>query len=183
MRIISGRYKGRRFEPPTNITARPTTDFAKESLFNLITNQMDIEGATALDLFAGTGSISYELASREALHVISVEMSDRHIAYIRKMCTTLGTDNIRVVKQDVFRFLAGTGEKYDLVFADPPYQMPNIHEIPDAVINNRHLKDDGLLIVEHGKNTDFSGHAAFVEHRVYGNVHFSFFRVKAGEQE
>lgn len=176
MRIISGRYKGRRFDPPTNITARPTTDFAKESLFNLINNEMDIEGITALDLFAGTGSISYELASREALHITSVEMSDRHIAYIRKMCSTLKIDNIRIVKQDVFRFLENTKEQYDLVFADPPYQLDNIADIPDAVLRNNHLTDDGILIVEHGKSTDFSAHPAFIQHRTYGNVHFSFFK-------
>ncbi|MGM9805790.1 MAG: RsmD family RNA methyltransferase [Candidatus Aphodosoma sp.] len=176
MRIISGRFKGRRFAPPSNITARPTTDFAKESLFNLITNMIDTSGITALDLFAGTGSISYELASRYATHITSVEMSDRHIAYIRKMCSTLGIDNIRTVKQDVFRFLANTGSKYDLIFADPPYQLPNINEIPDAVINNGHLNTGGILIVEHGKSTDFTRHPAFFEHRSYGNVHFSFFK-------
>lgn len=175
MRIISGRFKGRRFDPPSNITARPTTDFAKESLFNLITNMIDIEGITALDLFSGTGSISYELASRDAMHITSVEMSDRHIAYIRKMCSTLGINNIRIVKQDVFRFLANTSYKYDLIFADPPYQLTNINEIPDAVINNNHLNTNGILIVEHGKSTDFSKHPAFVEHRSYGNVHFSLF--------
>ena len=176
MRIISGLFKGRRFDPPTNITARPTTDFAKESLFNLISNEMDIEDITALDLFAGTGSISYELASRKALHITSVEMSDRHIAYIRKMCTTLKTNSIQIVKQDVFRFLANTAYQYDLIFADPPYQLDNISTIPDLVLNNNHLKDDGLLIVEHGKSTDFSSHPSFYQHRCYGNVHFSFFK-------
>lgn len=176
MRIISGRFKGRRFEPPTNITARPTTDFAKESLFNLINNEMDIEGITALDLFSGTGSISYELASRDAMHITSVEMSDRHIAYIKKMCSLLKIDNIRIVKQDVFRFLAGTSNSFDFIFADPPYQMENIADIPDAVFKNNHLNKDGLLVVEHGIKTDFSEHPNFVSHRNYGNVHFSFFR-------
>lgn len=176
MRIISGRFKGRRFNPPSNITARPTTDFAKESLFNLICNQIDIEGITALDLFSGTGSISYELASRDASHITSVEMSDRHIAYIRKMCSTLKITNIKIVKQDVFRFLSNTAMAYDLIFADPPYQMENINEIPDAVIKNHHLTPNGILIVEHGKSTDFSNHPAFIEQRIYGNVHFSFFK-------
>lgn len=178
MRIISGKFKGRRFDPPSNITARPTTDFAKESLFNLITNETDIEGSTVLDLFSGTGSISYEFASREALHITAVEMSDRHIGYIRKMCEQLKINNIRIVKQDVFRFLSGTNVSYDLIFADPPYQMENISDIPDYVFRNNHLNPDGLLIVEHGIKTDFSAHPNFYSHRNYGNVHFSFFHNK-----
>lgn len=176
MRIISGKFKGRRFEPPTNITARPTTDFAKESLFNLINNDMDIDGCTALDLFSGTGSISYELASRDAHHITSVEMSDRHIAFIRKTCTTLKINNIRIVKQDVFRFLESTHDQYDFIFADPPYQLEKIDAIPDAVIGNNHLTDDGIFVLEHGKQSDFSNHPAFYQHRTYGNVHFSFFK-------
>lgn len=178
MRIISGKFKGRRFDPPTNITARPTTDFAKESLFNLIINEIDIESSTVLDLFSGTGSISYEFASRDALHITSVEMSDRHIGYIKKMCELLKIKNIRIVKQDVFRFLANTGASYDIIFADPPYQLENIADIPDYVLNNNHLNNDGLLIVEHGIKTDFSAHPNFYSHRNYGNVHFSFFKNK-----
>lgn len=144
---------------------------------------MDIEGITALDLFSGTGSISYELASREAAHITAVEMSDRHIAYIRKMCQTLKIDNLRIIKQDVFRFLENTQGQYDLVFADPPYQLDKIASIPDAVINNNHLAENGILIVEHGKSTDFSAHPNFAQHRTYGNVHFSFFSKTAAPQE
>ncbi len=176
MRIISGRFKGRRFTPPTNITARPTTDFAKESLFNLINNQMDIEGCTTLDLFAGTGSISYEFVSRDCLHATAVEMSDKHISYIRKIITQLKIDNLKVYKQDVFRYLANSAGSYDLIFADPPYQLDNIMDIPDAVFNNSRLNADGLLIVEHGSKTSFTEHKNFTEHRNYGNVHFSFFK-------
>lgn len=175
MRIISGQFKGRRFNPPANITARPTTDFAKESLFNLINNRIDIEGCTALDLFAGTGSISYELASRGALSVTSVEMSERHIAFIKKVTGELKMKSIRIVRQDVFRFLENTSYSYDLVFADPPYQMEGIETIPDKVLANNHLNKGGILIVEHGEKTSFEGHPNFTEHRHYGSVHFSFF--------
>ena len=176
MRIISGKYKGRRFDPPTNITARPTTDFAKESLFNLINNMMDIEGCTVLDLFSGTGSISYEFASRDASYITAVEMSEKHIAFIRKTCTTLGIDNVRVQRSDVFRFIASTKATYDVIFADPPYQLDRIAEIPDLIFANNLLADDGILIVEHEVSTDFSNHPNFFEHRNYGNVHFSFFK-------
>ena len=136
MRIISGRFKGRRFDPPSNITARPTTDFAKESLFNLINNEMDIEGITALDLYSGTGSISYELESRDALHITAIEMSEKHINYIRKMCTDLKIDNIRVMRQDVLRYLSSTQTSFDLIFADPPSQLENINDRPDYDLRN-----------------------------------------------
>lgn len=174
MRIVSGKFKGRHFEPPTNITARPTTDFAKESLFNLISNKLDIEGITALDLFAGTGSISYELASRGAKFITSVEMAQTQLAFIHKICQTLKIDNIHVVKQEVFRFLNSTNNTYDLIFADPPYQMPNITDLPDQMLP--HLNGDGLMIIEHGSKTSFEQHPNLYDHRNYGNVHFSFFK-------
>lgn len=179
MRIISGKFKARRLTPPTNITARPTTDFAKESLFNLINNEMDIDGISALDLFAGTGSISYELVSRGARYVTAVEMAQTQLAYIHKVCAQLNITNLRAVKQEVFRFLESTTAAYDLIFADPPYQMDNIDELPDKILNNNHLKANGLLIVEHGSHTDFKQHPCFTEERKYGNVHFSFFRLTA----
>lgn len=178
MRIISGTYKGRRFNPPTSITARPTTDFAKESLFNLLNNRMDLEGITALDLFSGTGSISYELVSRGAMHVTAIEMSDKHIAFIKKIIKQLKMDNLRVLRSDVFRFVDKCTMTFDLIFADPPYQMEDIQQIPDKVFKRGCLKEDGVLIVEHGSKTDFSEHNNFVEHRHYGNVHFSFFENK-----
>lgn len=183
MRIISGKFKGRHFTPPSNITARPTTDFAKESLFNLINNEMDIEGITALDLFAGTGSISCELVSRGAARVTAVEMAATQLAYIHKLTSMLGVTNIRAVKQEVFRFLDSTSAQYDLIFADPPYQMPEIGLLPDKIINNNHLKADGLLVIEHGKATSFADHPCFREERKYGNVHFSFFRATAEREE
>ena len=176
MRIISGKYRGRTIVPPRNLRARPTTDFAKENLFNVLVNLVDFEELDVLDLFSGTGSISYELASREALHITAIEMSEKHIAYIRKMCADLKIDNIRVMRQDVFRYLTSTQTSFDFIFADPPYQLENIADIPDLVFKHNHLNRDGLLIVEHGSKTSFENHPNFVDHRNYGNVHFSFFR-------
>lgn len=176
MRIVSGKFRGRRFNPPTNITARPTTDFAKESLFNVLAGYLDLEGATALDLFSGTGSISFECVSRGCLHVSGVEMSERHIAFIKKTAAELKIDNLRVYRSDVFRFLETNGEAFDLVFADPPYQMPDIADIPDKVFAKNRLRTGGVFVLEHGKSNRFDTHPHFVEHRNYGNVHFSFFR-------
>ena len=183
MRIISGRFKGRRFDPPSNITARPTTDFAKESLFNLINNEMDIEGITALDLFSGTGSISYELASRDALHITAIEMSEKHISYIRKMCADLKIDNIRVMRQDVFRYLTSTQTSFDFIFADPPYALKELETIPSRIFEKGLLKEDGLLVLEHGKDNHFEDDPHFIERRVYGSVNFSFFKAKVQTDE
>jgi len=175
MRIISGKFKGRRLTPPTSITARPTTDFAKESLFNVLNNHIDLDGATALDLFSGTGSISLECVSRGCVHVIAVEMSEQHIGFIKKTMNNLDISNLRVYRSDVFRFLASNHETFDFIFADPPYQLPNITEIPDAIFNKPRLKDGGIFVLEHGSKNSFELHPHFVEHRNYGNVHFSFF--------
>jgi len=175
MRIISGKFKGRRLTPPTSITARPTTDFAKESLFNVLNNHLDLEGATALDLFSGTGSISLECVSRGCVHVIAVEMSEQHIGFIKKTISALDISNLRVYRSDVFRFLASNHETFDFIFADPPYQLPNITEIPDAIFNQQRLKDGGIFVLEHGSKNSFETHPHFREHRNYGNVHFSFF--------
>lgn len=176
MRIVSGKFRGRHFNPPTNITARPTTDFAKESLFNVLNNYLDLDGCTALDLFSGTGSISFECISRGCAHVSGVEMSELHIGFIKKTAAALKIDNLRVYRSDVFRFLDVNNEVYDLIFADPPYQLPNIAEIPDRIFAKNRLRDGGVFVLEHGKSNTFDTHPHFVEHRHYGNVHFSFFR-------
>ena len=176
MRIISGKFKGRRLTPPTSITARPTTDFAKEGLFNVLTNYMEFEGTTALDLFSGTGSISLECVSRGCIHVSAVEMSEQHIGFIKKTMDSLKVDNLRVYRSDVFRFLTTNHESFDFIFADPPYQLPNITELPDAIFKQKRLKDGGLFVLEHGSKNSFETHPHFVEHRNYGNVHFSFFQ-------
>lgn len=176
MRIVSGKFKKIRFEPPKDIKARPTTDFAKESIFNVIGNMIDFEGLRVLDLFAGTGSISYEFVSRGAERVTAVEMNQMHISFIRKTCEKLQVSNLSVYRSDVFKFLKKDTSKYDIIFADPPYQMPNFEELVQLVFERELLKDDGILVIEHGSDVSFADHERLFDYRKYGNVHFSLFR-------
>ncbi len=178
MRIISGKYKGRRISAPTNITARPTTDFAKEGLFNLLNNRIDFEGIDVLDLFAGTGSISIEFVSRDCKSVISIEQNDRHCAFINKICKELKIDNLSLVKTDVFKFIKSCHTQFDMIFADPPYELDKIEEIPNLIFSYNLLKSDGLFVLEHSSKTNFTNHPNFADHRNYGNVNFSFFELK-----
>lgn len=178
MRIIGGEFKGRRFEPPRNITARPTTDFAKEGLFNTLSNRLDFTETTCLDLFSGTGFISLELASRGCPFICSVEKNDKHLFFLKKVMKELNLKNIQTIKADVFKFLASTTETFNFIFADPPYELPELKNIPSLVFEKKILKKDGLLVVEHPKKIDFSSHPFFIEHRHYGNVNFSFFKTK-----
>ena len=176
MRIITGKYKGRHFDVPRTFKARPTTDFAKENIFNVINAYVDWEETTALDLFAGTGSISLELLSRGCQQVISVEKDRDHARFISQGMEKLGTDEHILIKGDVFRFLKSCHQKFDLIFADPPYALPELETIPDLIFQYDLLKEDGLLVFEHGKNNDFSTHPHFIEHRSYGSVNFTLFR-------
>lgn len=174
MRIITGLYKGRHFEVPRSFKARPTTDFAKENIFNVMMGYTDFDGAAALDLFAGTGSISLELLSRGCEDVVSVEMDRDHAAFIRQCVDKLGTMNHTLIRGDVFRFLKSCKKQFDFIFADPPYALPALADIPAKAMPL--LKDDGILVLEHGKQYDFYGQESFVEHRAYGSVNFSIFR-------
>jgi len=184
MRIITGKYKGRHFDIPRSFKARPTTDFAKENLFNVLRGYTGFEGKDALDLFAGTGSISLELLSRGCRHVTSVELDRDHAAFIRQCVSRLQTsdDNIghQLVRADVLRFLKNCRTRYDIIFADPPYALPALPEIPRMVLEKDILNPGGVFVFEHGKDHDFSRLPHFVEHRAYGSVNFSLFRV--GEQ-
>ena len=175
MRIISGKFKGRRLQVPTNITARPTTDFAKEGLFNLLNNRIDFEGIDMLDLFAGTGSIGFEFISRDCKSVISIEQNERHSAFIRKVCTELKITNLSLIKTDVFKFIETCHSQFDMIFADPPYELEQLAQIPDLIFAKKLLKEDGLFVLEHSSKNNFDQHPHFVEHRNYGNVNFSFF--------
>lgn len=175
MRIISGKYKGRRISAPGNITARPTTDFAKEGLFNLLNNRIDFEGVRMLDLFAGTGGVGIEFVSRGAEAVVSVEQNELQCAFIRKVCQELKIENLTLMRTDVFKFLKSGFSKYDVIFADPPYDLPNLTEIPDLVFAAGILQPDGLFVLEHSSKNNFSEHPFFQEHRHYGNVNFTFF--------
>lgn len=176
MRIITGRYKGRHFDIPRTFKARPTTDFAKENIFNVLQGYTDFDGKTALDLFAGTGSISLELASRGCQQVVSVEADRDHAAFIRQCFAKLGADNQLLIRGDVFKFLKTCGQSFDFIFADPPYALRELPQIPDLILESTLLGPDGLLVFEHGKDHDFSQHPRFVEHRQYGSVNFSIFR-------
>ena len=176
MRIIRGKYGRRRFDVPKNITARPTTDFARENIFNVIENLIDIDGIEALDLFAGTGAISLELLSRCAARVTAVEKAMTQYAFIRRTAEQLGEQNLNLIKGDVFKFLAAPHEKFDFIFADPPYDLPRFGEIPQLVLQADILKPDGFFIIEHSRAYDFSTLPGFVDHRIYGSVNFSIIR-------
>lgn len=175
MRIISGKYKGRRLLPPSNITARPTTDFAKESLFNLLTNRVNFEEIRVLDLFAGTGSISLEFLSRGARSVTSVEMASLQLEFMRKTAKQLNINNWLVTRSDVFQYIKRCNIQFDVVFADPPYQMPELPDLPEILFENNIITAGGMFILEHPKQYDFSSKPCFAEHRKYGNVNFTFF--------
>lgn len=176
MRVITGKYKGRHFDVPRTFKARPTTDFAKESLFNVLTGYLDLDGARALDLFAGTGSITLELLSRGCSRVVSVEKDPLHYRFITSFLEKLGDQAALPVRGDVFKFLTTLHEQFDFIFADPPYALKELPQIPDLIFEKQLLKADGIFVFEHGKDYDFSQHPHFVEHRSYGSVNFSLFR-------
>jgi 16S rRNA (guanine(966)-N(2))-methyltransferase RsmD len=175
MRIVGGSYRGRIFDPGKRFKARPTTDMAKESLFNVLQNLVDFESIRALDLFSGTGSISYELASRGCTDVTAVEIDNAHIQFIKEVIDKLGEEHIRVVKSNVFVFATHIKEQFDLIFADPPYDHPKFNEVADLIFKNNLLKPDGLFVLEHSGQYDYSGHPNFKALRRYGSVHFSLF--------
>lgn len=182
MRIIGGRLRGRIIEVPPRYPARPTTDFAREALFNILDNEYDFEDLKVLDLFGGTGAISYEFASRGASRVYCVEMSRENVSFIRREAARLGLDAVVPVHQNVFDFLPICRERFDIVFADPPYALEGVETLPDRVFG---LAPDGAaesilhperyFILEHGSEHSFTGHPLFVKEKVYGRVHFSFF--------
>ena len=224
MRIITGIYKGRRFDIPRSFKARPTTDFAKENIFNVLNSYIDLEGVRALDLFAGTGSISLELLSRGCSQVVSVEADRDHARFIGECVRKLGVTNHQLIRGDVFRYLKSAqksstltrgsaalplehsdavaiergsaalnaaqqhlnrgeaaiehpdrGRAFSFIFADPPYALPNLPDIPDLVLQSGILAPGGVFVFEHGKQNDFSSHPCFREHRAYGSVNFTIF--------
>lgn len=238
MRIITGIYKGRRFDIPRSFKARPTTDFAKENIFNVLNSYIDLEGVRALDLFAGTGSISLELLSRGCSQVVSVEADRDHARFIGECVRKLGVTNHQLIRGDVFRYLKSAqksstltrgstalplehcdavalnaakpqlnrdavaiergsaalnaaqqllnrgaaaierpdrGRAFSFIFADPPYALPNLPDIPDLVLQSGVLAPGGVFVFEHGKQNDFSSHPCFREHRAYGSVNFTIF--------
>lgn len=163
---------------PRTFKARPTTDFAKENLFNVLNKYIDFEeeGITALDLFAGTGSISIELVSRGCERVISVEKEPAHHAFISKIMKEVKTEACLPIRGDVFKFIQSSSQQFDFIFADPPYALKELGTLPDLVFEKNLLKEGGLFVLEHGKDYHFEEHPRFIEHRAYGSVNFSLFR-------
>ena len=170
MRIITGLYKGRHFDIPRSFKARPTTDFAKENIFNVMNGYVCFDETLSLDLFAGTGSISLELLSRGCKEVISIEADRDHAAFIRQCIAKIGAKNHTLIRGDVFRFIKTCRQKFDIIFADPPYALPELPTIP-------------RLVFEHGKHNSFEDDPHFVEHRAYGSVNFSIFMNKEADDE
>ncbi len=179
MRIITGKYKGRHFDVPRSFKARPTTDFAKENLFNVLKGYVDFEETYVLDLFSGTGSIALEFLSRGCPRVVSVERDKQHFAFINSVCRFLGDEAFKPLCTDALRFIGRCKEQFDLVFADPPYALAELSELPERVMQSNLLAENGIFVLEHGKNHDFSDRPDFLEHRAYGSVNFSFFRSSA----
>lgn len=179
MRIIGGRLKGLRLNPPKNLPVRPTTDLAKEALFNILLNKIEFEGIKVLDLFSGTGNISLEFASRGASEVVSVDRSQQCIYYLKDTARQHGLDQIKTFKADVLKYLQLETEQYDLIFADPPYDMNQIPELPKIIFDRNLLSPGGLLIVEHQSLQNLSNHPKFTEQRKYGHSSFSFFENSA----
>lgn len=176
MRIISGTLKGKTIAPPVSLKARPTTDFAREALMDILSNEYEFEDLKVLDLFAGTGAISYEFISRGIGHSWCVEMSPDNAAFISSCARKLGiADRLTVVRHNVFDFIPLCREKFDLVFADPPYALDGLESLPDLILNAGIIHPGGYFILEHGDEHQFTSHPRFVKEKRYGRVHFSFF--------
>ncbi len=180
MRVIGGELKGRKFNPPAdNWPTRPTTDYAKEGLFNILTNQFDFEELKALDLFGGTGSHSYEMISRGCKDVTYVEKFGRCVAFVKKTAEEFGVeDYLKISKTDVFKFLKFSQTQYDYIFAGPPYALPTMDLIPDFVFNENSLKKEGWFVMEHDYNRSYKAHENYFDERHYGKTIFSFFKHK-----
>jgi 16S rRNA (guanine(966)-N(2))-methyltransferase RsmD len=176
VRIVGGTYRGRKIEVSRGFDSRPTTDFAREALFNIISNHFDFEEIKVLDLFSGTGSISFEFASRGCTEIDLVDSNGRSVQFIEKVAHELGMKGIHPVRMDVFRFVPVCKRQYDIIFADPPYDMKNLQDIPELVLRHQLLSPGGWLVLEHGKSHNFKNHPQFYEERNYGSVHLTFFK-------
>jgi 16S rRNA (guanine(966)-N(2))-methyltransferase RsmD len=174
MRIISGKHKGKSIVAPKGIKARPTTDFAKESLFNILSNKIDLNDIEVLDLFCGTGNISFEFASRGAASVTSVDQSLATYQFVNTFGKSLNLP-VKCIKNDVFKYLKTSTNQFDVIFCDPPYEMPGVDLLVPIIMERKLLKPSGMLIIEHSKEIDLTNLEGFVEQRAYGKVNFSFF--------
>ena len=181
MRIIAGTLKGRRLNPPANLPVRPTTDMARESLFNILNNYVDYEECTVMDLFSGTGAVAIEFISRGVKEVTAVDINNACTEYIKSEANRLGLRNLHVVRTDVFDLLKRANRKFDIVFADPPYALEELSSLPDLVFEREVLTEDGIFILEHPREYSFEEHPRFWQHRNYGKVNFTFFAMKLEE--
>jgi len=176
MRIISGIYGGRKINPPANMPyTRPTTDIAKEGLFNIIQNNLNIEGLKTLDLFGGTGSISYELASRGAADLSIVEKDTNMYDFIKKTAASLSIKNFKLIKSDVFKFIEGCTDQYDFIFAGPPYALSTIDDLPKKIFEKKLLNPKGWFVLEHTPRNDYKKFDYYHSERNYGTTIFSIF--------
>lgn len=176
MRIISGELGGRRFNPPNNMPyTRPTTDIAKEGLFNVIENNLDLSSVRSLDLFGGTGSITYELYSRGVRDLTIVEKDSEMFAFIKKTSELMGVEKLNCIRADVFRFLRDCKEQFDFIFAGPPYALGNIEDLPKFVFQQSLLRPEGWFVLEHTPRNDFRQHPLFHAERKYGTTIFTIF--------
>jgi 16S rRNA (guanine(966)-N(2))-methyltransferase RsmD len=175
MRIIAGSLKGRRLNPPANLPVRPTTDMARESLFDILNNYVEYEECSVMDLFAGTGAVSLEFVSRGVKDVTSVEINNQCVDFIKQSALRLGVSNIHVVRADTFDLLKRAYKKFDIIFADPPYSCEGLPQLPNLVFEKELLNDNGIFVLEHPKEHDFAQHPHFWQHRAYGKVNFTFF--------
>lgn len=175
MRIIGGHLKGRKIVAPKGLPVRPTMDIAKEAIFNFLKHHIDLQGASVLDLFTGTGNMSYEFISRGADRVVSVDMNTRCISFVRQTAQNLDID-LEVIRRDVYKYIPKITDKFDLVFADPPYMDKNISQLPELVLPQQILNPGGLLIVEHGHDLTLPQNDSWLEVKKYGNSHFTIYK-------
>jgi len=176
MRIISGIHKGRRINPPPNMPfTRPTTDIAKEGLFNILNNNLDFENVKSLDLFGGTGAISYELASRGVVDLTVVEMDKAMYNFIKSTAAELQIKNLKLIRSEVFKFIETCTEKYDFIFAGPPYALGTIDELPLKIMEKEMLTSSGIFVLEHTPRNDYKKFKGYRSERNYGTTIFSFF--------
>jgi 16S rRNA (guanine(966)-N(2))-methyltransferase RsmD len=182
MRIIAGTLRGRRLNLPTTLPVRPTTDMARESLFNILNNYVDYEECSVLDLFAGTGAVSLEFISRGAKDVTSIDINAQCTDFIKSTAKQFNVNNIHVVRSDVFELIKRAYKKFDIIFADPPYALENLQQLPDLIFEHDMLSEDGIFVLEHPREYQFEQHPHFWQHRNYGKVNFTFFAQKLDEE-
>ena len=177
MRIITGKFGGRRIQPPANMPhTRPTTDIAKQGLFNILQSRMSFEDIITLDLFGGTGCISYELASRGAAEQIIVEKDPIMHQFIRKNMDMLGVENVQILRMDVFAYLASVQTNFNFIFAGPPYALSTIDDLPKIIVEKKLIAPNGFFVLEHTPRNNYTGFNGFQFQRNYGTTVFSFFQ-------